>query len=52
MWVKKAPQGYIIDTIGCAPQTVRKVINGIQQVIQEDLNLEDDLMIGRLLSFY
>ncbi|KAI8083937.1 hypothetical protein BDF21DRAFT_337793, partial [Thamnidium elegans] len=45
MWVKKAPQGYIVDTIGCFHQTVRKVINGIQQVIQEDLSMEDDLMI-------
>jgi hypothetical protein len=50
-WINKHPQSSIVNTTKVSHKTVRKILNGIHQVIQEDLSMEDDLMIGKLYYF-
>jgi hypothetical protein len=49
-WISGVKRGQIAKRIGCSGQSVRVVLNSLQQILQEDLLLEEDLRIGNTFT--
>lgn len=50
-WLHRTARGQIAKKVGCSAKVVRSVLNGLQELLQEDLSLENDLRIGKISYF-